>query len=178
MLRYQRMCPGELLHLDSKFCHLARPVMSTAACLHHDRRRNLFSHEPAKLLPRQLPPELCLSVHGSSVYLKNTIGQIDPDHRHFGHARLPLHPLALTRQSSNRTRRVGKAATTPSIQLATTNTRQHAAVKQNGDGRGLNTHSWMSYCLAKLSSRRTFTGQYKFHSEQITIPILFGRNLR
>ncbi|CTQ54752.1 hypothetical protein LP7551_03287 [Roseibium album] len=59
--------------------HIARPVMSTAAGLHHDRRRKLFSHEPAKLLPRQLPPELDLSGHGSSVGLKNILGQINPD---------------------------------------------------------------------------------------------------
>jgi hypothetical protein len=107
---------GDQSDFVTQFGHLARPVMSTPTGLHHDRRRNLVSHEPTKTLPRQLPPELDLSGHGSSVDLKNTLGQIDSDNRLFGHARLPLHQLDLTRRSSNRSHRVGRAATTPSIQ--------------------------------------------------------------
>lgn len=84
------------LYLMAQLGHLTRPVVGTAASLHHDDRRTLLGHEFAKMLPGEPPPELDFSRQQSSVHLENAFRQIDPDHCIVCHAAI-LHPLDLTR---------------------------------------------------------------------------------
>lgn len=95
--------------------HLTRPVVGTAASLHHDDRRTLLGHQFAKMLTGEPPPELDFSRQQIPCTLENAFRQIDPDHCITCHAAI-LHPLDLTRSSPSRMRQGGRAATTPSIQ--------------------------------------------------------------
>jgi hypothetical protein len=76
------------LHGMSKAGQHARPVMSGAARLHHDRASCLIFKEGDQLAPTQLALDLCLAgfVHG--VDLKHGLGGIQADHGYAHRGRL------------------------------------------------------------------------------------------
>lgn len=75
--------------------HLARPIMSATAGLHHHDARFLFSHELLKSVPRQLLPKQRLPRHRSPVNLNNMLCQVHANHRIFRHGCRPFRSVAV-----------------------------------------------------------------------------------